>query len=601
MAPNDAGCPSWNGFVAELENAAKVSSSTDDTVRRAHHATRALGRRSENALLDAVRNALYKSDPKATDATRQLASVWWPLVLSTNYDDLFFRAYCPPNAARLPVPRDFFQTPAGNQPGAGNAIGYEMRVLGRAVGDCDRVLLSLRETGPSILWALHGFLRKGVSAQPGDQRDDWRRLESELVIGHESYQQIVHAAVHYRRAFGEVYRQRSFLFLGSSLSDPYLLGLFAEVQELYGRSSLPHFAMVCAEDKKVDVEFLKSRFNMRCIQYDKHDDLPELLKAMNAEIEEGATRGTRWEFAADRRQRGVGRLAVEYSDLPLPLSPGSRGTGKGACIVFGSASDGSKKGNGSLPFGPHFGAGFRDALAADLLKHLQTPANWQQSDVFPANSEFAATLLELKPQAGESTMRYAVVTAWRTLGASAIRDLRQISVATQAALMWAATNGFDEVHMPLLATGSGSGIAGRSALIEMVRGYACWFKASRVTRAVSLVLHLRNKAALFELSSGRTDIVEILSSPSMLRFWLEVSGAGEGSRAAGTDRELMLCDVSTKLKDVLDRAHLSFNEWSAEVDPPPTGGRYPLGPGHLGHGLEEIGLVPGATLRFTRK
>lgn len=609
VAPNDAGCPMWGGFVQKLESEAGISAESADPIRRANYATRALRRKSENALIDAAREALYANSPEATEATRQLASLWWPLVLSTNYDDLFFRAYCPRNSTRLSAPADSYRTPTEASPGPNGEVGYEMRVLGRSVEDCDRVLLSLRETGLSLLWALHGFLANDtgdLQAVDESERERWKRLTSELVIGHESYQEIAHTAVHYRRAFSEVYRQRSFLFLGSSLTDPYVLGLFAEVQELYGRSSLPHFAMVVKGE--TDAEFLRSRFNILCIEYDRHEDLPELLKEMTNAIELGLTRGTRWEVTAGASCDATsGALAIEHSDLPLPSAsvPGTTRQAappREACVVFGSASDGRQAGRGSLPFSPHVGEGIREAAARTSLPNLQDPSNWQEAAALSENPDFSSVLLELKPSGGEARASHAVVTAWRTLGtsSSATRDLRQISIATQAAMTWATANGFDEVHMPLLATGRGSPITGRTALIEMVRGYACWLR-NHTSGRVRLVLHLRNKAALFELTSGRTDVVEILSSPSVLRFWLEVRGAGEGTRSAGTDRELMLCPASTTLESLLSASHLSLDKWSAEVDPPPIGPLYKLDKtDHLGSRLDQIGLVPGATLRFQR-
>ena len=66
-------------------------------------------------------------------ATRHLASVWWPLTLTTNYDSLYLKAF---NARHS----------HGNRP------HYRMGVVGRTARDCHTALTSLSVAQRPILW-----------------------------------------------------------------------------------------------------------------------------------------------------------------------------------------------------------------------------------------------------------------------------------------------------------------------------------------------------------------------------------------------------------------------------------------------------------------
>src|SRR5207245_11027 len=120
------------------------------------------------------RNRIYRlalrCDGVATDRipsqTEALAGVYWPLVLTTNYDDLYWSATRP---TKRPV------------------------VLGREREDCHRVLRSLDESHAPILWAIQGFLA-GQVASPEDVIPDQAQRQSlsdQLVVGHQQYQRAV--------------------------------------------------------------------------------------------------------------------------------------------------------------------------------------------------------------------------------------------------------------------------------------------------------------------------------------------------------------------------------------------------------------------------
>src|SRR4029453_3666868 len=109
-------------------------------------------------------------------------------------------------------------------------------LLGRSAAHCQRVLTSPRHPYVPILWAVQGFI--GGQAKPlqhqlnltperacyrdhveaADNEYFQRRgkpLERELVVGHAEYRRVALASETFRRAFAELYRSRSLLFLGS--------------------------------------------------------------------------------------------------------------------------------------------------------------------------------------------------------------------------------------------------------------------------------------------------------------------------------------------------------------------------------------------------
>ena len=112
-----------------------------------------------------------------------------------------------------------------------------------------------------------------------------------MVVGHEEYRRVTHREPWFRRAFAEVFRARSFLFLGAGLSENYLLELFGEVLEMTGMSPYPHYAFV--NEGEVDPDFLRSRLNILVIEYqrDQHSHVTDRLnnlanKVLAKEVDE---------------------------------------------------------------------------------------------------------------------------------------------------------------------------------------------------------------------------------------------------------------------------------------------------------------------------
>lgn len=130
----------WEGFVRNLEIGARLPLSDEHPEIRAQRAVAKIrNSKNENGLLDFVRRALQGEkfdDPWIPAQTSALAAIYWPLTVSTNYDDLFINA-CRKSSEITPEPT----------------------VLGRSARDCKRVMSALvipfdRE----IIWHIQGFL-----------------------------------------------------------------------------------------------------------------------------------------------------------------------------------------------------------------------------------------------------------------------------------------------------------------------------------------------------------------------------------------------------------------------------------------------------------
>ena len=98
---------------------------------------RTLKRGERGAFAKALRESVLadKSGAKLIPLqTQALARIWWPLMLSTNYDNCYAAAFHKHFPDR------------------------DLAVVGRGAEDCQRVLTSLSTAGRSLLWALQGYL-----------------------------------------------------------------------------------------------------------------------------------------------------------------------------------------------------------------------------------------------------------------------------------------------------------------------------------------------------------------------------------------------------------------------------------------------------------
>src|SRR5262249_41902759 len=143
-----------------------------ELVERANSAVRALKSSAPGTFEKAMRYAVVARRNVIPKATSTLAQVWWPLVLTTNYDNCYVAAF-----------RNWFE--------------HELHaVVGRGAVDCQRVLTSLSNPGRPLLWTLQGHMDApckidGYTARP--------ELERELVVGHEEYRRVTYRDLSFRR------------------------------------------------------------------------------------------------------------------------------------------------------------------------------------------------------------------------------------------------------------------------------------------------------------------------------------------------------------------------------------------------------------------
>lgn len=177
-------CSNWAEFVTRLQSECRdrgaptrqFSPNLDSpmsVIQAADQAVKYLERHGSKVFNEACRTALQGQVPSDVPAqTLALAKMYWPLVVTTNYDDIYSA-----NASARPL------------------------VLGRSESDCRSVLASLVFDSPPILWALQGYLggqsKVGLVIPPVQTAE----LARQVVVGHHQYQRVINTVPHFRRTF----------------------------------------------------------------------------------------------------------------------------------------------------------------------------------------------------------------------------------------------------------------------------------------------------------------------------------------------------------------------------------------------------------------
>jgi hypothetical protein len=534
-------CTDWPLFIRGLERRAEIAAGKVDTdpaalIRRANRAVRTLKLRDSHGFPAAVGKALTGSGDGPPPQTDALAKTWWPLVLTTNYDMHFHHAF-------------------------GSAHrNSRLLVRGRRPQHCQDVLSSLTAPSDPILWALQGFLAS--SGEP--QAEAPPELADELVIGHEEYRRVTYREQHFRKAFAEVYRRRSLLFLGSGLKDSYLLELFGEILEFYGANPLYHYAF--AKQGEVDADFLLARFNTIVVEYADHGELPGLLDRFNAAVADRRPRTMRWAYALECGTKlgdsDVTDLSIVRGRLPLP-EPRT-----GECVAI------SAGGGGSSMF-----------LSGEMERYvIRAGAQGRVGDVRAHRVK------------GSNVWRYgrSPLFAIVARGSGDVRDVRAISRAVRE-FCTVASRHYSLARMQLLGAGRGRTFPARFSLIESVRGFVEW-RRENPGSDFRLAVHVVAPDVLFDLTTRRVDILELLTCLD-IRFWVEIVLA-----TGDVERHLQHCPADTPVDSVARRFDIP-PLWQLEIIPAPQLGEPPailkdLPPGQT---IETIGIVPGCTVRFAEQ
>lgn len=561
-------CPLWVEFVEALERAAGVGggagSDPMDMMRRASRAALTLRNQGADELGRQVRQVLYEKARQlggglqTPPAATALAGLWWPLVLTTNYDSLFLSAW---NHRWVYEGRKVRGKPSPDP----LPDFAKMLPVGRGRVDCQRILNSTRSPDNPLLWALQGFIPDDDKVHP---------LSKQLAIGHEEYRRQTHEAIHFRRAFAEIYRSRILLFLGSSLRESYLLDLFGEALELLGTIGHFHYALVPAGS--VDSDFLKRRLQILAIEYPcgTHDtSVPDFLRQLKQRIDGPRPHTTYWGVKLDAER--TTRIEDAAPDIAVVRGAVRRPTEPGVTIAVGagrSESGDPKVGTESLEviksFGPEAEHAPRERIGETHVYRVRG---------YPIFVVTARDLLKSGTRA---------------------RDAREVAPAVGELMENAATDeDCHRVDAMLFATGRGRTFPQHIALHEMVRGYCTWYATAR--RRIPLRIYVRDLRLLGLLEAGRVDLAAMTAPSDILRFWIETVADGDGYAP-----QLAAARCSTPLAALLEDYSISGDAWRVDLRPAPNKDHRPATAFELarnpGTTLAEFGVLTGSTLIFER-
>jgi hypothetical protein len=631
-------CPGWADFIAGLERqvfgqaqSGRASGTDSDAlIRRANTAVRQLRLRGDPPFARAVSRALEVEPPPGVPAqTRALAQLYWPLALTSNYDGLFVKAW---NAAHA-------------------GTGSEMDVLGRSPADCRRVLTSLHASRPPILWALQGYtgdlgggdarqlqrfraideaarkLRPGsgtpsptLDVPSAKSQEEWKRamhtvqglararrleFEQQLVVGHEEYRRVTHTEPQFRRAFAEVYRSRSLLFVGSSLSDQYLLNLFGEALEIFGSNPFPHYAFVLKGT--TDPEFLRTRLNTFVHEYADHEELPRLLEELYRTVENTSARMRVWSYAvatsAGSQESGsAADIHVVRGELPLP--------GPDECIALGVSLDQT----GKITF---------ETAAENILERMGCRAQASTLPFSPADRVLQVPgqplfLFVVTTEQGRQDLRqYArsIAAVLDRVAASEFRMIRtRLPLPDREPNDWLAWLGrwvtgglgtFIQSTVRFFQQFFATDFRQRFWLMEIMRAYGRWRRTKGSEGRLQLSVHLTDPGILFDMSTGRIDPLELLMCDD-LRFTVEIEHDSDTlmSESYQCEGTMTLRAIARQLRILgLSEAPSAPAQWLVEVEPSPTGVPHVLALSEaaaLDTTLSELGVVTDSVLRFVR-
>jgi SIR2-like domain len=542
--------PLWDKFLFNLEQDAEAArkehgwpsetaGNGPPEVRAQRAETILRNLRGEPCFIGAVRRALLPGGQRAAvpEQTEALAALRWPLIVSTNYDDLLYG--CLHEKA---------------------SSGLKPILMGRSAADCKMVVSSLNSPfDRECVWHIQGFL-----GEQHGKSDNWlqelrargrdTQFEQELVLGHGDYRRATTTAVHFRRCFCEVFRSRSFLFLGSSI-EQYFLNLFGEILDLVGPSPVPHFAFVLKGT--VDHRFLSDQMNTAVCEYEDDRELSHYLGLLKKEVDRPRT--VHWCNVVSNPDD------LQISALCAP--PLASLAGKHALAVV------SRHDAGGSPR-------FSDALNRDEVAALDA-AFW--------GSAFEPDKHVLRAPCGNA---YAVSAAALGLGG----DTRQTDVraAARALLDHVCEDGFEAFHMLLPA--HGGNVPPVYGFMEAVRMFGCW-KRSHPESKLQAYLYVGPEVAL-NLTSLRIDLQELLTS-DLVRFWTEVMTDAK----AEPFRRVFYHRPEKPLTDLLREVGAPASEaWELSVSPSPRTDDAPVCTAGLEEmTLEKLGVVFGSVVSIRRK
>ena len=427
--------------------------------------------------------ALRQEPAKAPPQLEALTKVDWPLIITTNYDDLIVGAIrdrlgCdhPGHDARLPEER------------------------GRSERDCADVVRSLDGLHVPIVWHLQGFITGIATPEPGLMPPGWEALLEQVVLGHQQYQQAINAAPGFRRAFAEVFRRRSLLFLGSGLSESYMINLISEAMFSFGPGPHPHYVLLTEnEAQRIDAEFLRVRLGITPVVYGaQHASLPGALKSIlhrPAAEETPPTALTSLTFGVKRGTAAV-EVCLRFGSLPQDMA-------ENGCIILSAGLDRDTAGQFTrIALGPQ---------AKSFLKGRY--AGVTAADFTPAgpSTSLPHRIFRLVRDGKKQPvyLASATVAAGETTD---VRDLRTITEATRLALE-AVADEHAGATLGLIGAGKRRPFDTSYCLLALLGGIRRFLESPRPdSKLARITVCVRDAQAWAPLAQGRMPAADLLSA-----------------------------------------------------------------------------------------
>ena len=392
----------------------------------------------------------------------------WPLIMTTNYDDVV------PRAVKKGRDRD-------------------PHILGRSAQDCAQVVRSLETLGDPIVWYIQGR----VATVTGRDELSGRSLLDEMVIGSNQYQQAINASPAFRRAFSEVYRRRSLVFIGSGLAESYFVNLISEVLFSLGPSNQPHFALFSDKElRKVDREFLAVRLGITPVRYGRrYEDLPRALKELAGDSAIAQVKSPAMTSELRHSLRG-GELSVglRYGRLGWPT--------EGGCVILSVGAD---------PVGKRYRPGY----GPQALSFLNDP---KHAAMIPTRTEVDVSGLKqgrMFRVKSRNAPTPVFLLAARDLEGKPDREARSLASITEATLEGlgaVARAGFRHASMGLLAAGLHRKEIAPYSLIAQLAGIRAYADTHKTRTLTSVDIDITDAEVWSELTLGRIPVLDLLSS-----------------------------------------------------------------------------------------
>jgi hypothetical protein len=556
-------CSDWSTFVTLLERQKRTTgpaAGASTLIQRALFALQALRQDGVN-VADAISRAIYCDDAKVPDQAVALASIYWPLICTTNYDDIHLRAklqFLQEQGSELKLPR----------------------VLGRTETDCRELLRHIDFPAGEAIWALQGLLGPrdaGVKQILGDKFDNAQFVQ-ELVVGHAEYRTVANRAPHFRRCFAELFRTRSFLFLGSGLAEPYFVSLFDEIIELTGPPVRPHFALIPEGD--TDPEFMRQRYHIICNTYpkDAHQSVAQLLKAFSRHLHGERARPALWGFRAQTQTTFSGHDLTDNFRVVRATMPSPSSLAEGEAIAISCGRGENPTASNEMDRGR--GVPLCSAAGQGILERKQPTHNWE--------SDWVVRWTDPKRS-------YGVVARELIGGSRLLEDQRSpevIRTSFKDFLSIAQSAKFRRGHLQLLAAGPDRSFEPWVSLVQMARAYGEWFRENgiRATDAIIATVYVVDRGVIALMEGGYVDLArELQGTP--IHVNIEVI---DSTRRG--DRYHMLVDTDKTIGSLV-RALRSQRKPFVYAFPTPTKQFSPKPLDEvLNQSVREFGLVSGSTL-----